>query len=84
MALRLSQTKMAYLHQWSVIILLCEKLEVACITQSGADTSLELTHQLRQFRGVLRREELQNVVQITLGAGIGRAQMSRMSRMSHI
>ncbi|KIJ04375.1 hypothetical protein PAXINDRAFT_122841 [Paxillus involutus ATCC 200175] len=50
----------------SELILICEKLEMACITYSDAGTSLELSRQLRQFRGALRCEELQNAKQVTL------------------
>ncbi|KAH0830114.1 hypothetical protein J3R83DRAFT_1452 [Lanmaoa asiatica] len=42
----------------SEIALLCEKLEMACIAQSHANTSLELTRSLHKFCGEMRWEEL--------------------------
>ncbi|KAH0835693.1 hypothetical protein J3R83DRAFT_9469, partial [Lanmaoa asiatica] len=50
----------------SEMIQLCEKLEMACITRSGADTSLEVVRQLRKLRGDVRREEMQTAKQTTL------------------
>ena len=52
----------------SEIIQLCEKLEMACLTQIDVDTLLELTRQLRRFRGVMRHKELQNMKQTTLNS----------------
>ncbi|KIN97778.1 hypothetical protein M404DRAFT_31984 [Pisolithus tinctorius Marx 270] len=50
----------------SEIIQLCEKLELACILESDADTSLELVRHLRKFHGEMCRKELQNATQTTL------------------
>lgn len=59
----------------SEIILSYEKLEKACIAQSHAETSLELTQQLRKFRGEMHRA-LENAKQATLD-GIGGSTGSR-------
>ncbi|KAG2082598.1 uncharacterized protein F5147DRAFT_783247 [Suillus discolor] len=48
------------------LILLCKKLEAACIAQVGADSSLDLVHKLRAFQATLQRKELQNAKQVTL------------------
>ena len=50
----------------SEILQMCEKLEMACMSESDANTSLELTRLLRKFRGELRRKELLNAKQTTL------------------
>jgi hypothetical protein len=47
----------------SEIVLLCEKLETACISRSHAGASLELIRHVRKFRGEMHREELQNMKQ---------------------
>jgi hypothetical protein len=47
-------------------IWLCEKLEAACMARAGADSSLDLIHELRAFRATLRRKELHNAKQATL------------------
>jgi hypothetical protein len=48
------------------LILLCEKLEAACIVQAGADSSLDLIHKLCAFWATLWCKELQNAKQATL------------------
>ena len=48
------------------VILFCEKLEMASITHSDADTSRELMRQLHKFRGAMRSEELKSAKQTTL------------------
>ena len=48
------------------LIGLCEQLVAACIAQVNADSSFDIIHNLRRFRGVLRREEIQNAKQATL------------------
>lgn len=50
----------------SEILQMCEKLEMACMSESDANTSLELTRLLRKFHGELRRKELLNAKQSTL------------------
>jgi len=48
------------------LIGLFEQLEAACIARVNADSSFDIIHKLRRFRGVLRREEVQNAKQATL------------------
>ena len=48
------------------LIGLCEQLEAACVAQVNADSSFDVIHNFRRLRGVLRREEIQNVKQATL------------------
>jgi len=48
------------------LIGLCEQLEAGCIAQVNADSSFDVIHNLHRLRGVLRREEIQNVKQATL------------------
>jgi hypothetical protein len=50
----------------SEIIQICKKLETICISESNADTSLDLTRLLRKFRGELRQKKLANAKQMTL------------------
>lgn len=50
----------------SELIGLCTKLEAACIARVDADSSLDFIHDLRGFRAVLQREEMQKAKQTTL------------------
>ena len=50
----------------SEIVLLCEKLEIACISQSHAGASLELIRHVCKFCGEMHQEELQNMKQTSL------------------
>lgn len=47
----------------SEIVLLCEKLKMACISWSHAGASLELIRHVHKFHGEMHREELQNMKQ---------------------
>lgn len=44
---------------------LCQKLEASCL-DTGVENSLELSRQLRWFRGHLKQAELKNAKQATL------------------
>jgi hypothetical protein len=48
------------------LIEFCEQVEAAYVARLHADSSLDLLHNLRAFRGVLRREVRQKATQTTL------------------
>lgn len=48
----------AMLMSSSDIVLLCEKLEMACISQSHANTSLDLIQHIHKFHGKMHWEAL--------------------------
>ena len=53
-------------HPHLEIAELCERLEKACIFESGANNSLKLTCHLHEFCGEMRHKELQNAMQAML------------------
>lgn len=48
------------------LIMLCQQIELGCMHYGDPQFSLDLSHQLFKFRGILRREELKYTTQTTL------------------
>jgi hypothetical protein len=48
------------------LVTLCQQLELGCMHYGDPQFSLELSHQLFKFRGILWREELKYATQTTL------------------
>jgi hypothetical protein len=48
------------------LITLCQQLELSCMYYGDPQFSLELSHQLFKFHGILQKEELKYATQTTL------------------